>query len=380
MNSSRMSPEQMAQSFTRCRTATRSVLNQMKDIGTPAYFGGTLMTENVTLQPFGRSTQGEKLGEAARFTVDLSFLQTVGSTLIAGRFFDPQSAYDGALIAFNEEQQAAAVTEVRTSPGGGITVMTRPPPGFKPTHTRPTRIPVIVTRALIPLLKVDTAEAAIGMQISNQPNAPWSFEIIGVIEDWNQRPLKYAVHPIIFQPGMAQTAVIRVEKDQLDTVRDEMVQIWKNMSGETITPFLRPLQQTLEQSYRSDFQLMTAVTSFALVAIIVAGMGVFGLSAFEMRRRVREVGIRKALGASPAMVALLVIGRAIGFAAIATVVAWPIGLLIANEWLSSFVYRTSLGGLVLPIASVAVVGFVAAAVAFSAIRAAAIRPGLALRV
>jgi putative ABC transport system permease protein len=116
------------------------------------------------------------------------------------------------------------------------------------------------------------------------------------------------------------------------------------------------------------------------VAIVVAGMGVFGLSAFEMRRRVREIGIRKALGASPAKVAALVIGRAIGFAAIATVIAWPIGFWIANEWLSGFVYRTELGPLVLPIASAAVIAFVAVAVAFSALRAAAIRPGLALRV
>jgi putative ABC transport system permease protein len=375
----RTPPEKIAQMMTRCRTATRSVLSQMKDIDKPAYFNGALMTDSVTLQPFGRAAQGEKLGEAARMTVDLTFLETLGSTLLAGRLFDPNSAYDGALIAYNDEMQAAAVTEVRRSQGG-ISIMTRPPPNFKPTHTRPTRVPVVITRALVPMLGVQTPQEAIGMQISNQPNAQYPYEIIGVIEDWNQRPLKYAVHPIIFMPGSSQNAVIRIDKDRVDSVRDEIAQMWKNMSGETTTPSLRPLQQTLEQSYRSDFQLMSAVTSFALVAIIVAGMGVFGLSAFEMRRRVREIGIRKALGASPAKVALLVIGRAMAFAAIATVVAWPIGLLIANEWLSGFVYRTSLGPVVLPIASAAVIAFVGAAVAFSAIRAAAIRPGLALRV
>jgi putative ABC transport system permease protein len=140
-----------------------------------------------------------------------------------------------------------------------------------------------------------------------------------------------------------------------------------------------PLETAFENTYEADRKLMGTISGFAVLAILVAGMGVFGLSAFDMRRRVREIGIRKALGASPGRVAGMVVSRQIAFAGIASVLSWPLGWWIANEWLSGYVYRTSLGPVVLPVASVIVVAFVVAAVGLNALRASAIRPSNALR-
>jgi putative ABC transport system permease protein len=98
-----------------------------------------------------------------------------------------------------------------------------------------------------------------------------------------------------------------------------------------------------------------------------------------MRRRVREIGIRKALGASPGKVASSVIGRALGFAALATIVAWPVGWWLSQQWLTAFIYRTELGVAVLPAATMAVMLLVGLAVGLNALRAAAIRPTVALR-
>ena len=139
------------------------------------------------------------------------------------------------------------------------------------------------------------------------------------------------------------------------------------------------LEETMNNAYKSQFRLMWALVNFAGVAIVVAGLGVYGLSAFEMRRRVREIGIRKALGATPGKVAGMGIGRALVFAGIATLVAWLPGWWIAQQWLMGFVYRTDLGFIVLPLATAAVLAFVALAVAVNAIRASAIRPSIALR-
>jgi putative ABC transport system permease protein len=134
-----------------------------------------------------------------------------------------------------------------------------------------------------------------------------------------------------------------------------------------------------ERTYQTDYRLMRAISSFALVAIIVAGLGVYGLSAFEMRRRVREIGIRKALGASPMMGAGRVVGRQVAFAGVISLLAWPIGFWIGNQWLLGFVYRTQLGWFVPLVATAIVTAFVALAVGLSSARAAAMRPGLALR-
>jgi putative ABC transport system permease protein len=75
----------------------------------------------------------------------------------------------------------------------------------------------------------------------------------------------------------------------------------------------------------------------------------------------------------------MVIGRALMFAGIATLLAWPLGWWIAQQWLTGFVYRTELGFAVLPLATAAVLAFVAVAVALNAFRASAIRPSIALR-
>src|SRR5262245_40703623 len=123
---------------------------------------------------------------------------------------------------------------------------------------------------------------------------------------------------------------------------------------------------------------MWTVAGFAGVAILVACLGVYALSAFEMRRRVREIGIRKALGADPVSVAGMVMGRNLRAAAIASVVSWLVGWWLANIWLSGFVYRTQMGLVILPIASVLVIAFVGLAVGFNALRAAAVRPNIAL--
>jgi putative ABC transport system permease protein len=121
------------------------------------------------------------------------------------------------------------------------------------------------------------------------------------------------------------------------------------------------------------------VGSFATLAIAVAGLGVFGLSAFDVRRRTRDIGVRKALGATPARIAVTVLGRQLISASIASLLAWPFGYWIAGEWLTGYVYRTPLAPAALPLATLIVLVLVALATGANAIRAGAIRPGLALR-
>jgi putative ABC transport system permease protein len=376
-----MPQEELVRMQTRCRTGVRTLLSRATDVSQPAFFQGLIIGGEQIPEAFGRSAQGEKLGEAVVTRVDLDFLQTMGARLIAGRMFDSASAYDKALSEYNTAMQARMRTSVQSDGQGRTMVfMTSDDSGAGPV--RPARVPVVVTAAILPSLGVQTPDEAIGQQISMQPNSQYALEIIGVVEDWNSRPLKFAVSPIIFMPQGGNQAVIEIARDSLESVQTQLTQSWRDYLGNApnASVILRPLAQTLEATYRSDFQLMRAVTTFALVAIAVAGLGVYGLSAFEMRRRVREIGIRKALGASPYAVGALVIGRALVFAAIAALIAWLPGFGVANAWLSDFVYRTNLNWVVLPIAMAIVVAFVALAVALSAVRAAAVRPGLALRV
>jgi putative ABC transport system permease protein len=373
-------PEELARMRARCQSGMRNVLSDMRDVSRPAYFEGPLMGGGSLLGSFGRSASGEKLGDSMRVLVDLDFMQTMGAKLLAGRLFDNASAYDRALIDYNMAMRARSKSTVRVNDSGQMSVSSRVDPLAGPPPQPPARVPVIISRSMLPLLGANTPERAIGQQIFSL-GSETPLEIIGVVEDWQQRPLRFEPYPIIFVPRGGERPVIEIPKASAESVQSRLTQAWRDYLGNpNATVSFTPLSQTLEGAYRADYLLMSTVSAFALVSIIVAGMGVYGLSAFEMRRRVREIGIRKALGASPYAVAALVIGRALVFAAIAGLIAWPIGLWIADQWLSSFVYRTDLGWAVLPAASFIVVAFVALAVSLSAARAAAIRPSPALRV
>jgi putative ABC transport system permease protein len=364
------SQEQMAQLMRACNTGSRDLLERTPGIANAYFFSGQLLTESVTTTAFARSAAGEEIGHAARMPVDLTFLQNMGTTLLAGRYFDPNSGFDRA---FPEYIQAMN-TRLPGLPGA-------PPPDPSTMPKPPARVPVIVTASMMGPFGVSTPEELIGKELQFKPRQPAPFEIVGVIKDWHQRPLKFEVTPVVFAPQYPNGAIIELEDEsKIANVQAHLRDQWrKTINNQRAQVTITSLEERLDAAYQTDFRLMWALVSFAGVAIVVAGMGVYGLSAFEMRRRVREIGIRKALGATPGKVAIMVIGRALAFAAIATLLAWPIGWWLAEQWLMGFVYRTELGLIVLPLATFAVIAFVAIAVSLNATRAAAIRPSTALR-
>jgi putative ABC transport system permease protein len=357
-----LSTAQMSALFQRCQSGSRDLVRRTSGIEHAFYFQGQLVSETVQTQAYGRSSAGEEIGRAARMSVDTDFLQGMDATLLAGRFFDSNSAFDRVLIE--------RTNLLRAGPR---------PPGSPPLPKIEV-VPVIVTRSALSMFGVTTPQEAIGQRFAPKPQSQYPFEVVGVIEDWQMRPLKYSVLPIIFVPSLANNAVLDIPPGRIDDVRESLTAGWREVTGDPKAAIrLESMSQIQERTYQADYQLMRAVGGFALVAIIVAGLGVYGLSAFEMRRRVREIGIRKALGASPMMVAGRVIGRQVAFAAAVSLLAWPIGFWIASQWLLGFVYRTQLGWVVPFLATLIVIAFVVLAVGLSSARAAALRPGLALR-
>jgi putative ABC transport system permease protein len=304
--------------------------------------------------PIMRAGQSAEIGSGIYEQVDPDFLPLAGAKLLAGRLFDANSAYDRRIFDAYPTYPAELFDSV----------------------------PVVVTRAILPQLGAKTPEEAIGQRIMiGEPRWTKSYEIVGVIEDWHQRSLKYQVAPIVFIPGGTFMNVIaEIDKANLDDVTRQLTPLEGFVNGSLFVRLtIRPLETAFENAYAADRRLMYAVLGFASIAIGVACLGVYGLSAFDMRRRVREIGIRKALGATPAKVAGMVLGQQVMFASIASVLSWPIAYWLSNGWLEQYVYRTSLGPVVLPVASAIVVGFVALAVGLNTARAAAIRPSFALR-
>lgn len=104
------------------------------------------------------------------------------------------------------------------------------------------------------------------------------------------------------------------------------------------------LDENFNKQYANDQQFRKIISAFAFMAIFIACIGLFGLSLLLTKRREREIGIRKVLGASVSGIVLLLNRNFVGLMAISIALAIPIAWLIANQWLDGFVSRVPLSG------------------------------------
>ena len=102
------------------------------------------------------------------------------------------------------------------------------------------------------------------------------------------------------------------------------------------------LDEELKKFYDSEVKIGRIFTAFAVLSIIISCLGLFGLSAFSAQQRVKEIGIRKVMGASLAAILRLLSREYIMLIIIANLIAWPLGWYFGTVWLSTFPYRTGM--------------------------------------
>ena len=119
--------------------------------------------------------------------------------------------------------------------------------------------------------------------------------------------------------------------------------------------------------------------TFALIAILIACLGLFGLASFSTEQRTKEIGIRKVLGASvPGIVVLL--GREfLKWVLLANLIAWPVGYFAMNKWLENFAYRTRLSAEIFLLSALAALVVAALTVGFQTLKSASADPVDSLR-
>ena len=133
------------------------------------------------------------------------------------------------------------------------------------------------------------------------------------------------------------------------------------------------------QQYKQEQKLGNVFVASAFVAVLIACMGLFGLVAFSARQRVKEIGIRKVLGASIADITTLLSKDFITLVLVAILVASPIAWWAMNKWLQGFAYRTEISWWVFLVAGVAALAVALLTVSFQSIRAALMNPVKSLK-
>ena len=186
------------------------------------------------------------------------------------------------------------------------------------------------------------------VRLNDDPLKPGSFvttpcTVIGVVEDFHFESLREAIAPLVLlRESSRGNLAVRMKTGHIATFLEVLKNKWSSMiPGE---PFEYAfLDESFNEIYRSEMRTGRIYAIFAALAVIVGCLGLFGLASFSAARRTKEIGIRKALGASIHEMAALLIRDYILLVGLANLMAWPVAYYLMQRWLQNFAYRTSLG-------------------------------------
>ncbi len=205
--------------------------------------------------------------------------------------------------------------------------------------------------------------------------------IIGVMNDFNFESLHQKILPLVFfmpTGNNFNNVSIKISGSNIQTALAQVEKAWKTFVPETPYEY-NFLDSRFERLYKSEDQQATIFTIFSLIAVIIACLGLLGLSSFAISQRVKEIGIRKVLGANSGTIVAMLSKDFLKPVLIAAVIAFPFSWITMDKWLHDFAYHTDIKWWIFLLA-----GCIASAVAFitisfQAIHAANLNPVKNLR-
>ncbi len=168
--------------------------------------------------------------------------------------------------------------------------------------------------------------------------------IIGVVKDFHFFSLRDTIPPLVIQmdPTEAYYMSVNLDQEQKAEVLAWMENKWAALAPDAFFEALF-LDEEVSRFYRSERQLNTLVEWATGLSILVACLGLLGLTSFTVDRRSREIGVRRVLGASVPSIVRLLTREILIFVAIAAAIAWPVTHYLMNRWLQDFAYRIDIG-------------------------------------
>lgn len=293
------------------------------------YPGKRFSVEDVV--PDGRSEDESVSVRIADDGTDHDYIKTMGINLVAGREFSRQAPTDTNAWIINE----AAVKELGLeSPIGHV------------LHWR----------------------------------GSYSGPIVGVVEDFNFRSLHNEVEPLVIplNPNSGNFLFVRTKAANISSVLSFLDEKIKEFAPSNIFEYSF-LSDEFDKLYRSEDQMSQVFWYFSLMAILIACLGLFGLSTFMINQRAKEIGIRKVMGASVHSILILVSSNFVRLVVGAFILTTPIVYLVMDRWLNSFAYKIDLGVWMFIVAALMVLAIALTTVGFQAFKSAISNPVKSLR-
>lgn len=246
--------------------------------------------------------------------------------------------------------------------------------GFSPDFPSDPDTSVVVTNSSVRLLGFDSAEDAIGQTLVIE-DFGWSPIIVGVVNDYHQVSLQEALEPSIFFCTLygGEYYSLRIHTDELENTIEHVRQAWTTaFPGNPLDYFF--LDDYFNNQYQNEQRFGSLASVFALMAILVGCLGLFGLSGFMISQRTKEIGIRKVLGASTVGLIGLLSRDILKLVFIAILIATPLAWWVMNQWLNNFAYRIDIEWWIFALAGGLTIGLAFFTVSFQSIKAAFANP------
>ena len=285
--------------------------------------------------PEGKIDQNNAVSMQA-WGVDHDYVKTLGMSIVQGRDFSREFGADSSNIILNET--AAKLF-------GGATVIGK-------------RI----------------------LQFTNpQEKTSKTYTVIGVVKNFHFESLRRNIGALamVLEPNSG-AASFRLSSTDIPALVSQVETKWKQVApGQPFSYAF--LEDSFDAMYRAEQRIGTIALTFAVLAILIACLGLFGLAAFMAEQRIKEIGVRKVLGASVFSIVGLLSKDFLKLVLIAIVIASPIAWWAMNQWLKDFAYKIDIEWWMFALAGLLAVGIALLTVSFQSIKAALMNPVTSLR-
>lgn len=237
----------------------------------------------------------------------------------------------------------------------------------------------IVNRSTLPQLGVskDRPREAVGMRMKQfETNGT----IVGVTEDFHFRSLHHRITPIslVLYPWASSFATLKVNTANLAESLSDFADIWKQFAPDLDFDYLF-LDDYLGRQYRAEQKFSRIAFSFTLLAIVIACLGLLGLTGYTVQKRSKEISVRKVLGASVPDILYLLTRQYIVLIGLALLFAVPVAWYLLLQWLQNFAYRAPVGWKPFAVSVLILTAIALATISWQTVKAALSNPAETLK-
>ena len=248
---------------------------------------------------------------------------------------------------------------------------------FSPNHSTDSTQTYLLNETAVAQLGW-TAESAVGKTFRKG-------RVIGVVEDFHFQPMDLSIEPqyMMFRDDRNNSVnfgniALKVKTDQLDETLSFVLETVKSVAPGLPVSY-HFLDESLDQLYESEMRLGQAFNIFTILALLIAGIGLFGLISHSVVQRTKEIGIRKVLGATSTSIVQLLSRDFLRLVITSIVIATPLAWYLMQQWLEGFAYHIGLSWWVFLLAGLLAVAIAVLTVSIQSLKAAWMNPVKSLR-